>query len=94
MNPAPADRRWHASVVREAQRLARAQRERRGLIGQTLFLGTLGVVFVLPLVVAAYMGLWFDQHLPGYSTRGTLTGIVIGLAVGSIDVYLLLRERD
>lgn len=92
--PTPADRDWHALVRRQARRIDRARRERRGLIGQSLYLGTLGIVFVLPLVVATYLGLWVDEQLPGYSVRGTLSGIFIGLVVGAIDVYLIVREGE
>lgn len=88
----PDDRDWRDLVHRQARRIARARRERRGLIGQSLYLGTLGIVFVLPVVAGTYLGLWIDQQLPGYSVRGTLSGIVIGLVVGAIDVYLIVRE--
>lgn len=91
---APNDPRWQHSVRREVRRLARARRQRRGLLGQSLYLGTLGIVFVLPLVAATYLGLWVDRQLPGYSVRGTVSGIVIGLAVGALDVYLLLRGPE
>lgn len=92
--PTPADRDWRNLVSRQARRIARARHERRGLIGQSLYLGTLGIVFVLPVVAATYLGLWIDQQLPGYSVRGTLSGIVIGLVVGAIDVYLIVREDE
>jgi len=90
----PADQRWRRSIVREVRRTVRAQRERQGLIGQSLYLGTLGLVFVLPVVAATYIGLWIDEELPGYSVRGTLSGIVIGIAIGALNVYLIVRERS
>lgn len=90
----PANRDWRDLVRRQARRIARARKEQRGLIGQSLYLGTLGIVFVLPVVVATYLGLWIDRQLPGYSVRGTLSGIVIGLVIGAIDVYLLVREGE
>lgn len=90
---APTDRHWHRSILREVRRAVRAQRERQGLIGQSLYLGTLGLVFTLPVVAATYLGLWIDEKLPGYSVRGTLSGIVIGIAIGALNVYLMVRER-
>ncbi|WP_426664341.1 AtpZ/AtpI family protein [Rhodanobacter aciditrophus] len=89
----PNDRHWHRSTLREVRRAVRAQRERQGLIGQSLYLGTLGLVFVLPVVAATYIGLWIDEKLPGYSVRGTLSGIVAGIAIGALNVYLIIRER-
>lgn len=88
------NQRWHRSILREVRRITRAQREREGLIGQSLYLGTLGLVFVLPLVAATYLGLWIDQLLPGYSVRGTLSGIFIGLGIGALNIYLIVREHE
>ena len=87
------DPKWREAVETDADRLQRAERERSGLLRQSLFLGTLGLVFVLPLVAATYAGHWIDERLPGYSVRGTLGGIVAGLVFGAVNVYLLLRER-
>ncbi|WP_255556667.1 hypothetical protein ABZN20_15715 [Methylococcus sp. ANG] len=52
MKPPPANSRTRlsATVDRQAQRLRRAERERRGVLAQTAYLGTPGLVFVLPLV--------------------------------------------
>ena len=90
---APLEPRWRDAVATDAERLQRAARERHGILRQTLQLGTLGLVFVLPLVAATYAGHWIDLRLPGYSVRGTLSGIFIGLALGAGNVYLILRER-
>jgi len=87
------DPKWRDAVQTDAERLQQAERDRPGLLRQTLYLGTLGLVFVLPLIAATYAGHWIDQRLPGYSVRGTLSGIFIGLALGAMNVYLLTRER-
>ena len=87
------DPKWRDAVQTDAERLRQAERDRPGLLRQTLYLGTLGLVFVLPLIAATYAGHWVDQRLPGYSVRGTLSGIFIGLALGAANVYLLTRER-
>jgi ATP synthase protein I len=87
------DPKWRDAVQTDAERLQQAERDRPGLLRQTLDLGTLGLVFVLPLIAATYAGHWIDQSLPGYSVRGTLSGIFIGLALGATNVYLLTRER-
>jgi ATP synthase protein I len=88
------DPKWRDAVQTDAERLQQAERDRPGLLRQTLYLGTLGLVFVLPLIAATYAGHWIDQRLPGYSVRGTLSGIFIGLALGAANVYLLTRERN
>lgn len=88
-----ANHKWRDAVETDADRLQRAERDRPGVLRQTLYLGTLGLVFVLPLIAATYAGHWIDLRLPGYSVRGTLSGIFIGLVLGSANVYLLMRER-
>lgn len=88
-----SDPQWRDAVETDAERLQRAERERPGLLRQTFHLGTLGFVFVLPVVAATYGGHWIDERLPGYSVRGTLSGLFAGIAFGAINVYLLLRER-
>lgn len=82
----------HERVERQARRLRSAERERGTLIAQTVFLGTLGIVFVLPVVGGAYLGRWLDDLASGYSMRWTLSLIVLGVVVGAVNVWLLVRE--
>ncbi|WP_346840043.1 AtpZ/AtpI family protein [Microbulbifer sp. SAOS-129_SWC] len=86
------ERELRERVERQAKRMKRAEKERPTLIAQTIYLGTLGLVFVLPVVAGAYLGHWLDSLLAGYSTRWTLSLIFIGVVVGAINVYLLIRE--
>ncbi|MGB5453417.1 MAG: AtpZ/AtpI family protein, partial [Sedimenticolaceae bacterium] len=70
----------------------KAEHERPTLIGQTVYLGTLGLVFVLPVVGGAYLGIWLDSLVSGYSTRWTMSLILLGIFIGGLNVYLFLRE--
>lgn len=79
-------------VEKQARRMQKAERERTTLLAQTIYLGTLGLVFVLPVVGGAYLGQWLDGLVEGYSTRWTLSCIFVGLVVGAVNVYLLIRE--
>ena len=79
------------NIEAQGRRIAQADRERPTLLAQTVFLGTLGLLFVLPLVVGVYLGHWFDGHQSGYSYRWTMTGLAAGLLVGGINVYLYIR---
>ncbi|WP_323844207.1 AtpZ/AtpI family protein [Microbulbifer magnicolonia] len=86
------DKKLREKVERQARRMKRAERERPTLFAQTIYIGTLGLVFVLPVVGGAYLGQWLDGLAEGYSTRWTLSLIFVGLAVGACNVYLLIRE--
>jgi len=74
--------------------MKKAEHDRPTLLGQTVYLGTLGLVFVLPLVLGAYVGHWLDNMASGYSTRWTLSLMFVGLVAGAVNVYLLIRDND
>ena len=40
----------------QAQRMKQAEKDRPTLISQTVYAGTLGILFVLPVVAGAYLG--------------------------------------
>jgi ATP synthase protein I len=92
MKPAERKCRLCDAVQRRSKRLQRAERERHQWLSQTVFIGTLGLVMVLPVVGGAYLGAWLDGRLPGYSQSWTLSLILLGLLVGAVNVYLLIRE--
>jgi ATP synthase protein I len=82
-----------ASVQTQVGRIQKAEKARRTLLANTVYLGTLGLIFVLPVVAGAYLGNWLDNRLAGYSFSWTVTLIVLGVFVGAVDVYLFVRER-
>ena len=72
--------------------MQQADRDRPTLIAQTAYIGTLGLLFVLPVVAGAYLGRWLDGLAAGYSMRWTLSMIFLGVMIGAINVYLFIRE--
>jgi len=82
------------TVEREAERMRRAERERPSLLAQTAYLGSLALLFVLPVLVGGYLGSWIDDQLEGYSVRWTIGLLLAGVAIGILNVYLFLRERS
>ena len=79
-------------VERQARRMKKAERERHTLISQTIYIGTLGLLFVLPVVGGAYLGQWLDDLLEGYSIHWTVSLILLGVFVGALNVYLFIKE--
>jgi len=79
-------------LERQARRMKRAEHDRPTLLGQTVYLGTLGLLFVLPVIGGAYLGQWLDSLLAGYSVRWTLSLILLGVFMGALNVYLFIRE--
>jgi ATP synthase protein I len=79
-------------VERQARRMQKAEREKPTLIGQTVYAGTLGLLFVLPVIGGAYLGHWLDSMATGYSMRWTVSLILLGVFLGAVNVYLFIRE--
>jgi ATP synthase protein I len=76
----------------QAQRMKQAEKDRPTLISQTVYAGTLGILFVLPVVAGAYLGQWLDKLADGYSIHWTLSMIILGVLIGAVNVYLFIRE--
>lgn len=79
-------------VERQARRMQKAERERPTLMTQTVYIGTLGLLFVLPVIAGAYLGQWLDDRAADYSIGWTLGLILLGMIVGMLNVYLFIRE--
>lgn len=80
-------------IDHQVRRMKQAEEDRATLLSQTIFLGTLGLVFVLPVVAGAYLGHWLDGLVSGYSVRWTVSLILVGVFVGAVNVYYLIREN-
>lgn len=87
-----ADERLRKRVENQARRMRQAQRDQPTLLAQTAYVGTLGLLFAVPVVLGAYAGLWLDHHVEGYSVHWTLLMIALGVAIGSFNVYWFVRE--
>ena len=79
-------------IERQARRMKQAEQDRPTLIGQTVYIGTLGLMFVLPVVGGAYLGLWVDGLVSGYSIRWTISLLLLGVFIGMFNVYYLIKE--
>jgi len=88
----PSRKQLSDKVERQAERMKQAERERPTLLSQTVYLGTLGLLFVIPVVGGAYLGQWLDGLIEGYSVRWTISLILLGVFIGAVNVYLFIRE--
>jgi len=85
--------RLRQNIEKQARRMVQAEKERPTLLAQTVFLGTLALLFVLPVVGGAYLGRWIDSLLPGYSVRWTISLLMLGVFIGGMNVYLYIRKN-
>jgi len=79
-------------LEQQARRMKQAEEDRPTLIGQTIYIGTLGLMFVLPVVGGAYLGRWLDAMASGYSIRWTISLILLGVCIGMFNVYYFIKE--
>jgi len=86
------ERKLKERIGLQTRRMKQAERDRPTLLGQTAFLGTLGLLFVVPVVVGAYIGQWLDSLVEGYSIRWTMSLIILGVVIGAMNAYLFMRE--
>jgi ATP synthase protein I len=83
------------NIQRQARRIKKAERERDSLLAETGYLGTVGLLFVIPMVAGAYLGHWLDVRGGHYSAHWILPCLLLGIVIGAINVYLFLRsDRD
>jgi len=87
-----AENKLKERISLQTRRMKQAERERPTLLGQTVYVGTLGLLMVIPTVVGAYVGQWLDGLAEGYSIRWTLSFILLGVVIGAVNVYLFVRE--
>jgi len=72
--------------------MKRAEQDRPTMLAQSIYLGTLGLLFVVPVVLGAYAGRWLDGLYEGYSIRWTLSLIILGVVIGAVSAYQFVKD--
>ena len=85
-------KRLKQKVQVSARKFDKAKKERPTVLTQMAYLGTIGVVFILPVIIGAYLGVWLDDKLSGFSVSWTISLIFLGVIIGAVNVYLFIRE--
>jgi len=80
-------------IERQVKRMSQVDRDKPTLLAQTVFLGTLALLFILPVAGSVYFGRWIDVQMPDYSYRWTISLLLLGLLVGITNVYLYIRKN-
>ncbi len=78
-------------IRKDVQRLEQRERHPATLAGIAFYGGTVGLLFVVPIVGGAYLGRWLDSLSAGYSVRWTVSLIVLGIALGSYNAYRFMK---
>ncbi|MBF6057712.1 AtpZ/AtpI family protein [Thiomicrorhabdus heinhorstiae] len=80
-------------VEHQIDKMEAAKEAKPTLLAQTVYLGTIGLLLVIPIVGGAYLGHWLDERVQGiYSISWSINLILIGVAVGALNVYLFIKR--
>lgn len=78
---------------RDVNRLIKKENQPASWIGMLFYGGTLGLLFVTPIVLGAYLGRWLDTLVAGYSVRWTVSLIVLGIVTGGYNVFRFIQRH-
>lgn len=79
---------------KDLHRLEQRERAPATWAGIAFYGGTVGLLFVVPIVGGAYLGRWLDSLVAGYSVRWTVSLIVLGIVFGAWNAYLFMKGRS
>lgn len=94
MTYSDSDEKLRRKLKLQSVRMEKAKKERDTILSQTVYVGTLGLLFILPVIIGVYTGLWLDEKSTEYSSFWTLTLLVAGLVIGVLNVYIFIRKQS
>lgn len=80
-------------VKQDADRLKQAAKHKHSLLIYSSYVGALGMVLVLPIVGGAYLGRWLDGFNTGFSISWTVSLIFVGVVIGTVNAYYLIKGK-
>lgn len=92
MTPKNKQDEFKKNVEQSISKMDKAKKQRNTILAQTTYLGTIGFIFILPVILGAYLGVWLDNQLKGFSISWTISLIIVGVFIGAINVYLFIKD--
>ncbi len=92
MKPTDYKKELKKGLESSIEKLEKAKKEKKTILAQTIYLGTVGIMFILPVIIGAYVGVWLDNKYKGFSFSWTISLIFLGIAIGVINVYRFMKD--
>ena len=67
MKPTDYKKELKKGLESSIEKLEKAKKEKKTILAQTIYLGTVGIMFILPVIIGAYVGVWLDNKYKGFS---------------------------
>ncbi len=78
-------------IDRKLKRMSKG--EGRGFWGTLTFIGSISVIFVVPVIIGAYIGWVIDGRYKTGQVSWTITLMLVGVIVGVYSVYHSVYKR-
>ncbi|RMA97233.1 AtpZ/AtpI family protein [Hydrogenothermus marinus] len=70
------------------------QKKEKNIWYALTYIGSISIIFLLPVVLGAYIGWWLDGSYKIGKTSWTITGILIGIFIGIYNIYQIVYKKD
>ncbi|WP_456399666.1 AtpZ/AtpI family protein [Persephonella sp.] len=57
------------------------------------FIGSVSIIFILPVVIGAYLGWWLDGKYKVGKISWTITFIILGIMIGIYNIYQIFYKK-
>ncbi|MDD5460641.1 MAG: AtpZ/AtpI family protein [Methylococcales bacterium] len=79
-------------IDNQVKRIKKADQDRPNLLSQSVNLSSLVLVMLMPIIAGLYLGHWLDGMIEGYSMHWTLSLLFVGIVIGVLNVYFLIKD--
>ncbi len=77
------------------EKIERLEKKKKRNIWYALsYIGSISIIFLLPVVAGAYIGWWLDGRYRVGKISWTITGILLGIFIGIYNVYHLFYKKN